>query len=417
MQFGDDSGRIVKAMLPKFNKCENYKDLSRREEKSLDRLLLNIYREIVKGYKYVQDRISAQCLKATLKGKESLAKPTIYNSRFFPSHIRDHVNEHMKHQLVYNCSVGGRDVSIKFAIFSGDEIGNFEKYEEYARMMYAWLYICGENAPRRCARSLNIYVFPTPFRKSLPSSSTGTIGPDNVNTAVTFSCARDGDMVIFRQEEWLKVFIHETFHSYGLDFSHHNYGRMKGQVREIFPVDSEFDIAEAYTETWARIINGGFAAYHCLKDKSDEDTFLLYMKFSLQMERLFALAQVNKVLGFMGLTYENLHGFGEANAYLRKNMYREKTNVLSYYVISAIFLNSYYEFLTWCSTHNPNYMTFNVSETNLDDLVGLIEAGYTKDTFIDGLRCTKTLFANKRKGAASEFLRRTTRMSAIEVIC
>ena len=51
------------------------------------------------------------------------------------------------------------------------------------------------------------------------------------------------------------------------------------------------------------------------------------MSFNLQLERIFSLYQCNKVLGFMGLTYNNIHEPGEKNAYLRKNLYQKPSPV------------------------------------------------------------------------------------------
>jgi hypothetical protein len=418
MQFADDSGLIVRAMLPQFEDCRNYRDTGRRFEKAMNKVLLPLYMDISKGDAYIENKVASNCLRAVIRDKKGLSKPSIYNSRFFPTHIRNYIEENMRYQLTYSCEIGKRAIEIKFAIFSEEELVDLDKYGEYARLMYIWLFICGENAPHRCAKTLSVYVYQTPFRKTLPSSSTAVIGADNVNTAFTFSCAKDGDMVIFRKEEWMKVFIHETFHSYGMDFSSHDYKKLREHVSSIFPVDSEFDIAEAYTETWARIINAAFASYNSLKDKQDQATFLLYMKFSLEMERLFALAQINKILGFMGLAYNNLHDCDETSAYLRKNLYREKTNVLAYYVVTGIFMNSYYDFLRWCQTHNPSYMAFTVSNSNFRDLMDFISEQYRSETLLEGLECTKAMLLKSRKmSTATKFLRNTTRMSAIELIC
>ena len=71
--------------------------------------------------------------------------------------------------------------------------------------------------------------------KSLPDTNTSTLGPDNVNTAFTLACSPNSEMVIFRREEWKKVFIHETFHTYGLDFSSHDSNEhSQGSVSEDF---------------------------------------------------------------------------------------------------------------------------------------------------------------------------------------
>ena len=49
-------------------------------------------------------------------------------------------------------------------------------------------------------------------------SSAEILSPDIVNTGLTRRCATDNEVVIYRQEEWFKVLIHELIHGFGLDF-------------------------------------------------------------------------------------------------------------------------------------------------------------------------------------------------------
>ena len=55
----------------------------------------------------------------------------------------------------------------------------------------------------------NLYLF-TNHKKLLPSKEI-ILNTSHVNSAYTYAC-REDTMTIFRQEEWFKVFIHETFH-------------------------------------------------------------------------------------------------------------------------------------------------------------------------------------------------------------
>jgi hypothetical protein len=60
---------------------------------------------------------------------------------------------------------------------------------------------------------------------------------------------------IFRKEEWFKVFIHETFHSLGLDFARMPEESANQALFSIFPVRCDYRFYEAYTETWATILH------------------------------------------------------------------------------------------------------------------------------------------------------------------
>ena len=193
---------------------------------------------------------------------------------------------------------------------------------------------------------------------------------------------------------------------------------VKDSVKKIFPIDSEYNIEEAYAETWARIINSGFCSYESLADKKDAKTFRLYMDFSLRIERLFSLYQCEKILRFMGLTYQDLHSSEEKSAYLRGNFYREKTNVFAYYVLTALFMDDYLGFLQWCHDNNTAFMRFNCTHKNLEKFSKFIEDIYDSETFKSGLKCVGKIGRRKRIKNTDkvETLLDTTRMSIIDTV-
>ena len=253
-------------------------------------------------------------------------------------------------------------------------------------------------------------MYLTPLKKNLPKRVTNIIGVENVNTAVTLRCAPKGEIIIYRNEEWMKVFIHETFHSFGLDLNQQSVQILKSKIKNLFPIDSDFAVDEAYSETWARIMNTAFTSYDAMKKSNGtKEDFLLYMTFSLQTERLFALEQINKVLEFMGLSYEILWGESDIDDYLRKNLYREKTSVFAYYILCGIFMNNFYEFLFWCKKNNLKFLNFHETTNNIEKFGKFIEKNYRDKTLIEGLKCQIL----KRK--KDNLLTNTTRMSAIEI--
>jgi hypothetical protein len=88
------------------------------------------------------------------------------------------------------------------------------------------------------------------------------------------------------------------------------------------------------------------------------ENFLKYFTFYIELERRYSFFQMVKTLDFMGLQYKNLHANDLNSKVLRDTMYKEKTNVLSYYVIKTILLYHYPLFLQWCSTNNLSLLQF-----------------------------------------------------------
>lgn len=120
----------------------------------------------------------------------------------------------------------------------------------------------------------------------------------------------------------------------------------------------------------------------------------------------------------MGLTYDDLHGSEERSAYLRKNLYREKTNVFAYYVLTAVFMNNYFGFLQWCSDNNTAFMQFNGTHRNMEKFSKFIEDNYDNETFKSGLECVRKIGRRKRskKSDKIDMLLQTTRMSVIDTV-
>jgi len=436
MHISKDSGEIIKLILPKFKECMAYKHANEKFLNSLNKMLMTLYKDISNGDKFVKHQLNTGCMKAVLKQiseTEKAAIPEIYNSRFFPSIIKNYIEDMGKHQLTYKCVINNREISILFTLFSENDLADLTKYDKYAKLMYIWLYICDIYSLKKCAKTISIYVYLTPYKKFLPEKTTTTIGTNHVNTAFTLACAVNGEIVLFREEEWMKVFIHETFHAYGLDFGSYTSLSIKETVKKIFPIKSDFNIEEAYAETWARIINAAFVSYNSLKKKSDAKEFLIYMNFSLQIERLFALYQCNKILQFMGLTYQDLYNTNEKSMYLRNNLYREDTNVFAYYVLTSIFLNDYYAFINWCKKNNIAFIRFDSTEKNFENFGELIKELFDAESMRNGLKCISNSINNKiykKRLSVSEedfdkiqelkdhrkWVGNTTRMSCIELL-
>jgi hypothetical protein len=217
----------------------------------------------------------------------------------------------------------------------------------------------------------------------------------HVNTAFTQTCPLTyAEIVVYRKEEWFKVFIHETFHNFGLDFSGMNNDIITNCILDIFDVNSEVNSYEAYTEFWAEIINCCFCSFQLLKNKEDTNEFLNNSLILINFERTYSFFQLVKILDYMGLNYKNLYLNDINSKTLRENLYKEKTNVLAYYVIKTILLNNYTGFLSWCDKNNLALIAFKKTVTNQNNFCEFISKNYKKKSMLENIENTK-LFLNK----------------------
>ena len=281
-----------------------------------------------------------------------------------------------------------------------------------------WLYILNQYSSKQCANSLVVYFYFTSLEKKLPSSNIFILDEINVNTAFTTTCPKDSEIVVFRKEEWFKVFIHETFHNFGLDFSDMNNSDAHKCILDIFKVDSYVNLYESYTEFWAEIMNALFCSFFSLKDKTNLSEFLSNSEFFINFERTYSFFQLVKTLNFMGLTYNDLYSNSNHSKILRENLYKEKTHVLSYYIIKTVLINNYQNYLYWCKINNLSLIQFKKTTGNQKEYCNFIQKHYKNSSMLNGVTETQRFLKEierKNKRSNYHYILSNLRMSICEL--
>jgi hypothetical protein len=318
-------------------------------------------------------------------------------------------------EITYSFSLQSRNIKVHFIAenFSNDDISLYNRYMESITM---WLYILNIYSPRECANTLVVYFYFTSLEKKLPVSNNHILDETNVNTAFTTTCPKDSEIVVFRKEEWFKVFIHETFHNFGLDFSMMNNETLHDCILDIFKVNSKVNSYEAYTEFWAEIMNALFCSFHGLKNKSDVDEFLSDADFYINFEITYSFFQLVKTLDFMGLKYSDLYSNTKHAKVARENLYKENTSVLSYYVIRCVLLNNYQGFLAWCSKHNSSLLNFKKTIEAQEEFCKFVEKNYKTSSMLDGIYESELFLSKlKKKKGNNRFILSNLRMTICEL--
>jgi hypothetical protein len=347
-----------------------------------------------------------------------ITKPENFNSNSFPELVRKHIDESIMFEICYSFSLFDRDIKIFFMVEEDHVELKLETYNRYVDNVIMWLHILNQYASKQCANTLKIYFYFTSLEKHLPKTNISILDEINVNTAFTTTCPKDSEIVVFRKEEWFKVFIHETFHNFGLDFSDMNNKTVHSCILNIFYVKSEVNLYESYTEFWAEIMNALFCSFIALKNKMDMNQFLSNSEFYINFERTYSFFQLVKTLKFMGLQYENLYSTDEHSRVLRDHLYKEKTNVLAYYVIKTIIINNYQSFLLWCKTNNILLMQFKKTPLNQNEFCRFIEKNYKTKNMLVSIHNTQIFLnklINKKHNTNTQYLLSNLRMSICEL--
>ena len=399
--------------------------LKTKQTKKTDTILKKIYDEITDGVSYVntkKEKMGNTFYKLTVKkitNKKHIPIPvTFYQDTFTPEVIK-HIYENSNNVLTYKFNMFDRNISIIFIIEDKNVLDLIETYNKYVDYMLVWLYIANIHSSKNCARQLKIIIYHTSLSKQLPDTNIQILNQNNANTGFCMSCPVDSEIVIFRKEEWFKVFVHETFHNFGLDFSSMDVSLYNKKILEFFPVNSEVMLFESYTEFWGRIINASFCSFINMKNKNDIDEFYTNAEFFINLEKNFAFFQMIKILDFMGLSYNDLYKKTLVTDNLRKARYKENTNILSYYILTTILLNNYQDFLLWCDTNNISLLNFKKTSNHIDNMCMFLEKKYKTKNMLDGIKCIEKIFYKiknkKRKENDIIYLLENLRMTICEV--
>lgn len=315
----------------------------------------------------------------------SVRKPTTLEpGEYVPIEIFSYIKT-MKHYIQFEFTFFSRKVHIYFITISPPNIPIFI---DYIYNMITVLYLLEKYSSKDCKRSslFSIYLYLTPFEKKI---NTGTIGAFQINTGINtkpVECSSHpeyiNEIIIYRKEDWFKVFIHESIHSFRLDFSFAG-----EEILSILKIDSQVNVFEAYVEFWAEIINALYGSI--LYSKSPKMVMSTFEKI-IQAERKFSLYQMEKILRTMNLSYFDI---------IQNNgkMYKEESNVLSYFVLKTILLDHYSDFICACKKNNENLL--NYDEKN-KFIIDFIFAYYNNDEFLRNVKRIQNVKCKKYNNTA-----------------
>ena len=336
-----------------------------------------LYDDIYEAFNYVDSKIGTVKFHKLKFNQFRI----IQHGRYFSKQSHSKAFSKDMTQLLTKIKINDRNIEICFGI-SDEKKYNKKILIENVRIMSVVLYICGKYALKQCSKTLKILILMLDDVKLLPSKSTITIGSNNVNSGYSYVCERDNEIVVYRSEEWFKVFVHEAFHAYGLD-GILNMNGASDDVKKLFNVNSTMSLGEAYVETWARIMNTSVSSF--IKTEN-YISFSKLLGFSIEIDSYFAVLQSTKIFGLMGLDYDDVCN---TDSSLSRHIYKENSNVFSYYVLSAILMSNIDEFLSWCLQNNEHLLRFGETNKEIKSFSTLISKIYKSDNMLSMIEDVK----------------------------
>jgi hypothetical protein len=420
MKFSNKSKKLIEHFIPLMDHfIQEQNEQNKHKSDVIFKSFFTKIRQAEKTYNYLMIK---KLIKRTLeptRSTEELQNDSYLNSHYVPSTIRNFIITNTKYYLVYSFPIGIRTYKFIFGIYNEDDLNFLHKYDNYIHLIILWLSIISKISNSQCSKNLTILLYLTPFKKTLPTSILEILSPEHTNSAVTTSCIKDGKILIYRKEEWFKVLIHETFHVFGLDFSHIDTTDLSNKLLLLFPINSDMNVTETYSEFWACIMNAIFCSYNMLEDKTKVEEFILYCELCILFEKIFTLYQCVQILDYMNVRYHTLFRKNIICKTMRDNFYRENTNVFCYYILKSILMFNHYDFMTWCYYINgPSILNSKKNKIFFNELYKLIYAHYKSDNLLKALTKLYSFHSklNEATNTTTNVLLTTTRMTICELV-
>ena len=326
------------------------------------------------------------------------SEPENENNRYIPDKVYSYIREKSEYCIRFQANLRGRVVRLYFITFPESHItvcssmkhrgssssssssssylcsAEIEQYQRHAYKVFCWLSIVSQLASKECSEKLDVYFYMTPFKKERPISRRGSetevLSAIHVNTGLTRNCETHGEIIVYRAEEWFKVFIHESMHNFNMDFIDIDLREANERLRKVFCIPhDDVLLFESYTEAWARNIKIMIDAYF----QNDRTHFIYNVRDKMTSNAIFHIYQMVKVLDIMNLKYSQITVLTPDNLNVCRKRYAEETNVYAYYIFGGILSAYALPFICWCCDHNPgSAIRFRKTSKNLFDFTDFI---------------------------------------------
>lgn len=185
----------INSCFVEYNKTDNTK---------IEKFLSLIYKDLQKSYKYVNNITISQY-------REKSSNDKIINNKYFPDKIQKYIIDNFEINNIFTAKINNKSVILNF--FDT----NISEYTpdfllECSHIVFIIINLLSLHTSNSCSKKLNIKIYLTPFKKLFPTHRSDIIGVNNVNSGFSnIGCLDESNITIYREEEWIKVLIHELF--------------------------------------------------------------------------------------------------------------------------------------------------------------------------------------------------------------
>ena len=306
--------------------------------------------------KYHSDIMNIMYTKNTREMNPLLFHSKLYDIFFIPVKIIRTIENKYNHRHIYRCS--DESNVIQFTVYTSQSNRN-EYFSKICKLGKIGLTIM--KSQRITHAVIDIYIWMTLHKKKMKNCIKNCyLGTDEINSGATIRKITEkyGTVFIWRKEELEKVFIHELIHALRLDFYEYP-KKLDKLVTDNYNIKSSLriNIFEAYTETWACILN---IIMNCILDNHDNILEKVYTCIHFEMH--WSIYQIRNILNYFKIFHLQNEDFFclQCSSFNTPSLFKQKTNVFSYFILKTYFINHLDTFLDLCSIYNDNYIKFKI---------------------------------------------------------
>ena len=426
------------------SELSNYRNIYIDSSKIYNQIIGNVLNEHLKNNRYIDNNIinyikKFQLLNETKKIDKKREKSYL-----------------LKYEIPYQKTF----ININFILYEKDDISKqlVEKYDnkvyDILKIIHLIIILSNNNLINKkdfeiCSRDgLNIFIFLTPFLREININSNDILSATNANGGFCYGCNNEGNIIVYRSQEYFKVLIHELIHNFGIDsyifdFKKEVYKNNSNEnklyknfinnfnlSREINDGTFDIGIQECIVEFWAKFLNNSlFSFNYILKNLTHTDNinniplnikntgqfnkiYKIYISIFtsvFELEILHNTLQCVKILKKNKLNYLNILSTQDEKI----NNYKEETHIFSYFILQTILLYNYKNFINFKIMINfeRKYNKFNIifpkSLEKISQLFKFIIINSRNNNFINNIQLVEKIKYNK-------LLKTNLRMSLIE---
>jgi len=305
-----------------------------------------------------------KCNKSKIKYKcvaRNVKKEEFKNLNFISKNIIDYITTKLRYMTEYNYK---NNIIYCASINMVDDIGLVPNI-----IQHMFTVIClMKKLFKRTKFVQTVFYYECDLPKIFPYDKKEMIKTDNINSAVTLvTSLKNGNIILYRKEEILKVLIHELIHSnlgdYKLIMSRHP---KKYIFNNLFCINYPIEINEAYTESIATMIYIFYKNIINIHIKSNpffndlDKMFERELKYSSYIcSRIFKHYDLKSIKDII-----KKNGHNECKA-----VFLQDSNLFSYYILKNILLRHHIEFGKFLIKNVKDYKIVDAKDSKKNHVI------------------------------------------------